>query len=408
MKIFLILFLLTQTLLFASFSGSLFDAKTQLPISNATISDSKHDVKSSKDGTFSIKSKEKLYHVKAYGYRPYSFHVDHKSSKLYLQPIKVKAFYLTFWGASNSSKTLKNILKLIDTTEANAVVVDVKNEYGSTQFWTAFEQANSYGAHKKRTNRDIKKFMRMMKERGIYTIARIVTFKDELQASNNPDYAIKKDDANQSIWRNHDGMAWVDPFDKRSHDYAISIAQEAAKVGYDEINFDYIRFPAKKGLVLKKESTQQNRIAAIESFLDEAKTRLRKYGVFISVDTYGNICWAKDDNGIGQTVSSLAAHADYLAPMLYPSGFSSGSFYFKYPSKHPYEVVYRSVKKIQDRIESRRVRPWLQHFKDYTRARVEYGHDEVQAQIKACDDIGTNGWMLWSPSSKYKLEYLTP
>jgi hypothetical protein len=94
--------------------------------------------------------------------------------------------------------------------------------------------------------------------------------------------------------------------------------------------------------------------------------------------------------------------------MLYPSGFSSGSFYFKYPSKHPYEVVYRSVKKIQDRIESRRVRPWLQHFKDYTRARVEYGHDEVQAQIKACDDIGTNGWMLWSPSSKYKLEYITP
>ena len=408
MKYFLLFSLLFSLKLFGSFDGLLTDAKTMMPINGAIISDASHDVVSDKNGAFSIDSSEECFHIKAIGYKRASICKDSSSREIYLKPIRIKALYLTFWGASNNSKTLKNILKLIDETDANAVVVDVKNEYGSTQFWTGFEQANSYGAHKKRTNRDIKKFMKMMQERGIYTIARIVTFKDELQASNNPDYAIKKDDANQSIWRNHDGMAWVDPFDKRSHDYAISIAEEAAKVGYDEINFDYIRFPAKKGLLLKKESTQQNRIAAIESFLDEAKQRLRKYGVFISVDTYGNICWAKDDNGIGQTVSSLAAHADYLAPMLYPSGFSSGSFYFKYPSKHPYEVVYRSIKHIQDRIESRRVRPWLQHFKDYTRARVEYGHDEVQAQIKACDDIGTNGWMLWSPSSKYKLEYLTP
>jgi len=406
MKTFLILFFVTQTLLFASFSGSLFDAKTQLPISNATISDSKHDVKSSEDGTFSIKSKEKLYHVKAYGYRPYSFRVDHKSSKLYLQPIKVKALYLTFWGASNSSKTLKNILKLIDTTEANAVVVDVKNEYGSTQFWTGYKKANSYGAHKNRTNRDIKKFMRIMKEHHIYTIARIVTFKDELQASNNPEYAIKKDNEEKPIWRNHDNMAWVDPFDKRAHNYAISLAEEAAKVGYDEINFDYIRFPAKKGLLFSKKSTQKSRIKAIESFLDQAKKRLRKYGVFISVDTYGNICWAKDDNGIGQTVKSLAAHADYLAPMLYPSGFSSGSFNFKYPSLHPYEVVYRSIKHIQDLVPSSRVRPWLQYFKDYTRPKKIYGRPEIQAQIKATEGVGTNGWMMWSPSSKYSFTYL--
>ena len=408
MKHFILFSLLFPLWLFASFEGILTDVKTLLPIKGAVISDSRHDVRSDGNGTFSIDSSEKCFHIKAIGYRRAAICKDSSSREVYLKPIRIKALYLTFWGASNNSKTLKNILKLIDETDANAVVVDVKNEYGSTQFWTGFKQANSYGAHKKRTNRDIKKFMKMMKERGIYTIARIVTFKDELQASNNPDYAIKKDDTNQSIWRNHDGMAWVDPFDKRSHDYAISIAEEAAKVGYDEINFDYIRFPAKKGLVLKKESTQQNRIAAIESFLDEAKQRLRKYGVFISVDTYGNICWAKDDNGIGQTVSSLAAHADYLAPMLYPSGFSSGSFYFKHPAKYPYEVIYRSVKHIQDRVESKRVRPWLQHFKDYTRARQEYSRNEIQAQIKACDDIGTNGWMLWSPSSKYKLEYLIP
>ena len=406
MKTVLLLFLLIQESLFASFSGILVDSNSSLPIQNAIVSDSVHDVRSDVNGSFFMDSNETLLHVKAYGYRPYSFNTDTNKTKIYLQAIKVKALYLTFWGASNNSKTLKNILELIDQTEANAVVVDVKNEYGSTQFWTGFKQANSYGAHLNRTNRNIKKFIKMMKARDIYTIARIVTFKDELQAANNPDYAIKRDDENQTIWRNHDNMAWVDPFDKRSHDYAISIAEEAAKVGYDEINFDYIRFPAKTGLIYSKKSTQKSRVKAIESFLDEAKTRLRKYGVFISVDTYGNICWAKDDNGIGQTVQSLAAHADYLAPMLYPSGFSKGSFYFDYPSEYPYEVVFRSVKTIQDRIPSNRVRPWLQYFKDYTKRKKEYKRAEIQAQIKATEDVGTNGWMMWSPSSKYSLKYL--
>jgi len=400
-----ILFLLScaSSLLLASFEGKIVDEKTLQPVVSAFISDSKTTVKSDENGSFFIDSGEKTYHIKAYGYRPYTFTSDANTTTFKLEPIHVKALYLTFWGASNNSGTLKKILHLIDTTEANAVVVDVKNEYGSTQFWTGFKQANEYGAYKQRTNRDIEKFIKTMKERHIYTIARIVTFKDELQASHNIDYAIKK---NTKIWRNHDNMAWVDPFDKRAHNYAISIAEEAAKVGYDEINFDYIRFPAKKGLQFCQQSTQPNRIKTIERFLQKAQKRLKKYGVFISVDTYGNICWAKDDNGIGQTVTSLAKHADYLCPMLYPSGFSSGSFYFKYPAKHPYEVVYRSIKKIQDRIPSNRVRPWLQYFRDYTASKKEYKREEVQAQIRAADDIGTNGWMLWSPSSKYHQAYL--
>lgn len=405
LKKLLFLALLFTTLVYASFEGRLVDANTSQTINDAIISDSSFSIKSDKNGSFFIDSKEKIYHIKAYGYRPYTFSSDLNTTTIKLTPITIKALYLTFWGASNNSGTLKKILKLIDETQVNALVVDVKNEYGSTSFWTGFKQANSYGAYKKRTNRDIKKFMKIMKEKNIYTIARIVTFKDELQASNNVDYAIKRE-SNNSIWRNHDNMAWVDPFDKRSHNYAISIAEEAAKVGYDEINFDYIRFPAKRGLRFSKQCTQPNRIKAIEKFLDQAQQRLRKYGVFISVDTYGNICWAKDDNGIGQTVSSLAAHADYLCPMLYPSGFSSGSFYFKYPSEHPYEVIYRSIKHIQDRVPSNRVRPWLQYFKDYTHAKKEYKKEEIQEQIKATQDVGTNGWMLWSPSSKYNKNYL--
>ena len=405
MKKLLLLSAIFPTLLLASFRGYLIDNKSALPIVNATISDSKITTKSDKNGLFFIDSNETLYHVKAYGYRPLSFNSDLNTSMIALEPIKVKALYLTFWGASNNSGTLKKILNIADNTEVNAVVVDVKNEYGSTSFLTNFKQANSYGAQKNRTNRNIQKFIRTMKAHHIYTIARIVTFKDEIQASHNPEYAIKKD-VNNTIWRNHDNMAWVDPFDKRSRDYTISIAEEAAKAGYDEINFDYIRFPAKLGLKYSQQCIQTKRVKAIEAFLDEAKKRLRKYGVFISVDTYGNICWGKDDNGIGQTVTSLAKHADYLCPMLYPSGFSSGSFYFKHPSLHPYDVVYRSIKKIRDRIPSARVRPWLQGFRDYTSQHKAYKKVEIQAQIRATEDIGTDGWMLWSPSSKYKLEYL--
>ena len=401
-KLFTIL-LIFNTILYASFCGKVIDKTTMQPIGGAYIDNSIQSIITDINGSFCIKDNKKTYHIKAYGYKPFSFKTDVNISTFKLTPIKVKALYLTFWGANNNSKTLKKILNIIDKTEVNAIVMDVKNEYGSTSFLTSFKEANSYGAHLKRTNRNIQKFIKMMKERDIYTIARIVTFKDELQASHNPSYAIKN--AKGKIWRNHDNMAWVDPFDKRSWNYTIRIAQEAAKVGFDEINFDYIRFPAKTGLKLSKKNNQKNRIKAIGSFLDLARKKLRKYGVFISVDTYGNICWAKDDTGIGQTIDSLAKHADYLCPMLYPSGFASGSFFFKYPSQHPYEVIYRSIKHLEKTIDSKRMRPWLQYFRDYTHTRNHYKKFEINEQIRATKDTNTSGWMMWSPSSKYHIEY---
>ena len=404
MKQIVLLIILLTSILQASFHGIIIDKKNKKPLANAIISDAFRSVKSDTNGTFFIDSKEKLYHVKAYGYRPLSFSVDTNNSTISLEPIRVKALYLTYWGASNNSGTLKKILSIADTTEINAVVMDVKNEYGSTSFLTSFEEANSYGAAKTRTNRNIQKFMQTMKKHHIYTIARIVVFKDELQAAHNPSYALKKK-VTGKIWRNSDNMAWVDPYDERSHKYSIRIAEEAAKVGFDEINFDYIRFPAKKGLVFSQENNQKNRVKTIGKFIDSAQKSLRKYGVFISVNTYGNICWSKDDNGIGQTVSAIAKHADYLAPMLYPSGFSSGSFHFKYPADHPYAVLRRSISNIKDRIDTKRVRPWIQYFRDYTKKRRHYKKFEVQEQIRAADTMHTNGWMVWSPSSKYHQNY---
>ena len=400
----LTIFTLLHTLVFASFTGTIIDNKTQKPIAGAIISDSKSSVKSDENGSFQFTSNDENFHIKSYGYKALHLKKDSNITTYALEEIKIKALYLTFWGASGNSLTMKRIFNIIEKTEVNAIVVDIKNEYGSTLYKTSFKEANANGAHENRTNRNIQRFMKMMKDRGIYTIARIVTFKDEIQASSNPDYAIK----NQAgeIWRNHDNMAWVDPYDKRSHDYTIRMAEEAAKVGFDEINFDYIRFPAKSGLVFSKENTQENRVQAINTFLDSAKQRLQKYGVYISVDTYGNILWTKKgDNNIGQTVKSLAEHADYLAPMLYPSGFARGSFGKENPSSHPFIVIYRSIKHIEDIIEPSRVRPWLQYFRDYAHTRMHYKKHEVNEQVRAAEKMDTNGWMMWSPSSKYHLNY---
>lgn len=395
---------LLQTLLFASFSGTVIDNTTSKPIEGAMISDSKTTVKSDKDGKFNLNTNEKIAHIKSYGYKALKLKETATTSNFKLEKINIKALYLTFWGASGNSMTMKKIFKIIENTEVNAIVVDIKNEYGSLLYKTSFEQANSYGAHEQRTNRNIARFMKMMKDRNIYTIARIVTFKDEIQASNNPEYAIKN--AKGEIWRNHDNMAWVDPYDARSHDYTIRIAEEAAKVGFDEINFDYIRFPAKTHLKFTQENTQENRVKAINSFLDSAKKKLLKYGIYISVDTYGNILWTKDgDNNIGQTVKSLSEHADYLAPMLYPSGFARGSFGKKNPSSHPFIVIYRSIKHVDKIIHPSRVRPWLQYFRDYAHTRMKYEKHEVNEQVRAAEKMNTNGWMMWSPSSKYHEHY---
>jgi len=333
--------LFSPLLVFASFNAKIIDTITLLPIKNAVICNAKQEIKSDNNGLFSLNTQEGILHIKAHGYRPLEFNATTSKRVFKLQAIKIKALYLTFWGASNNSKTLKNLLFTIKKTQANAIVVDVKNEFGSTSFLTSFKQANSYGAHKQRTNRNIQKFIQTMRDNNIYTIARIVTFKDEIQATHNPEYAIKCDD-NGSIWRNHDDIAWVDPFDKRSHTYTIEIAKEAAKVGFDEINFDYIRFPAKSRLRYSKENTKENRIKAITTFLSSAKEQLCQYGVFISVSTYGNILWGQkdDDNNIGQTLESLALHSDYIAPMLYPSGFASGSFNFEYPADHHCQYRY--------------------------------------------------------------------
>ena len=324
---------------------------------------------------------------------------EHHSKKKGNPPAKVKALYINFHAANPQSITFKKILHIIDTTEINAVVVDIKNVKGDISYRSTVPEAKKIGAGNHATIPDIHSYIRNLKSRGVYTIARIAVFKDTRQALHFPGRAVKT--SGGAVWKDKHNTAWVDPFRRESQDYTLSIAEEAAKSGFDEINFDYIRFPARYGLRYAKANTQANRIAAIESFLRRARERLHPLGTAISVDIFGYVAWNKTDTHIGQTVTSLAKYADYICPMLYPSGFHAGTLGYHNPAQHPYPIVKTSILKAHQYVEPHRIRPWLQSFRDYAFDHVSYREQQIALQIQAADDTHTNGWFLWNPSSHY-------
>jgi hypothetical protein len=317
-----------------------------------------------------------------------------------LAPFTPKALYLSFYGVG--SKVLRTpAVKLIEETELNALVIDVKGDRGMIPFRCSIPLACEVGAQKIITVRDINELLKYFKDKGIYTIARIVVFKDDLLATARPDLAVKTPAG--EIWRDREHLAWVDPFRKEIWEYNIQIAIEAAKLGFDEIQFDYVRFPDSRSPQFSQPSTEEGRVGAITGFLQEAKARLAPYNVFLSADIFGYVCWNFNDTDIGQKLDPIASAVDYLAPMLYPSGFQFGIPGYRNPVQNPYEIVYLTLKKAQERtkISPLRFRPWLQAFKDYAFDRRHFNGKEVRDQISASEKFGSQGWMLWNPVNQY-------
>src|SRR4030067_1787938 len=245
-----------------------------------------------------------------------------------------------------------------------------------------------------------------LKNEGIYTIARIVVFKDNLLANHRPDLAVK--DLNERIWHDRERLAWVDPFKKEVWEYIIQIAVEAAQQGFDEIQFYYIRFPDALPVLFSMPNTMENRVKAISRFLMEARKRLLPYNVFLSADIFGYVCWNLNDTSIGQTLEDLTPHLDYLSPMLYPSGFQYGIPGYRIHTTHPYEIVYLSLKKAQERtgLSPFRFRPWLQAFRDYAFDRRVFEEREIREQINGVERFGSHGWLLWNPQNIYSRQGL--
>ncbi len=285
-------------------------------------------------------------------------------------------------------------------------MIDIKGDRGFISHRTHSMLAIKAGANRIVSIPDACTLVTDLHSRGLYLIARIVVFKDNPLARSRPDLAVKT--SNGKLFVDREGLAWTDPFNRAVWDYNISLAIEAAKEGFDEIQFDYVRFPDRKGLEFSKANTEANRRDAIVDFLAEARNRLLPYNVFLSADNFGYVCWNSDDTGIGQCFADIGPVVDYISPMLYPSSFQFGIPGLRNPLNDPYRIVFASLERAKQRtgFSSLAFRPWLQAFDDYAFDRRKFGKLQLEQQIKAAQDAGTEGWLLWDPRNRYPTEAL--
>ncbi len=388
--------------------GQVLDAKSGRPVVHATLFHAGKVLSSNDEGKFSFESVDPKIPilVKATGYRQTSVPVpDSGKCAVRLTPFQARGLYLTHYGIG--SRILRNqVLQIIRDTGLNALVIDVKGDRGYLSYRYDVPGALEIGAHKIPTIRDIHALLKDMHERNIYVIGRIVVFKDNLLANAHPEWAIM-DTRTGKPWIDNEKLAWVDPFHKEVWRYNLAIARAAAQAGFDEIQFDYVRFPTDGRLSAAQYSqpnTQENRVKTIDHFLEAASKELLPYNVYFSADIFGYVPWNFNDTDIGQSLPELSGYLDYICLMVYPSGYHLGIPSYRFPVSHPREVVYNTLEQAKKRLggQEEKLRPWLQNFRDYAFDRRPFTEREIRLQIEACKEAKTSGWLLWDPSNKYR------
>lgn len=397
---------LTLLLLSAAASalgGLVLDDASGQPLAGAVVGRGSETTLTDQSGRYSFAGNGGNLTARAIGYRRTALSLPAEAGAappLRLAAIRPKALYLTFWGIGDRH-IRQAALDLAANTEINALVIDVKGDRGWIPYPSRVSLAEKIGARRQTTVRDMPALIAQLKGQGLYLIARIVVFKDDLLASAHPEWAVKT--AGGALFRDRENLAWVDASHPEVWAYSLDIAAEAAELGFDEIQFDYLRFPDTPGLSFAVPNTEEQRVAAISGFLTAARKRLAPYNVFLAADVFGYIPWNANDTFIGQKIEVLAGQVDYLSPMLYPSGFHLGIPGYTNPVEHPYEIVSLTLKRAVDRtgLSPLRFRPWLQAFRDYAFDRRAFGGPEIRRQIDAAEKIGSDGWMIWNPRNAY-------
>lgn len=383
--------------------GRLVDAATGAPVADGIVTVDDREMRLDARGAFQIRGAPGRIQFRAPGYRQASIaaaDLPRTGGVVRLQPFAPRALYLTVYGVG-SQKLLGGALDIIRAGGANALVIDLKGDRGIVPYPSTVKLTATAGVRKVTTIPDLAALVRRLHASGIYVIGRFVVFKDDPIARAHPEYAVLR---GKALFKDREGLAWTDPFRSEVTTYNVDLAVEAARAGVDEIQFDYLRFPdASVRLTLMQPSTEANRVAAISGFLAEARRRLVPYNVFVAADIFGYVCWNTDDTGIGQSLGGIAPYVDYLSPMLYPSGFQCGIPGVRNPVANSYAIVHGSLVEAQKRlgISPRRFRPWLQAFRDYAFDRRNFGAGEVAEQIRAAQDFGADGWMLWNARNLY-------
>jgi hypothetical protein len=318
-------------------------------------------------------------------------------------PAAVRGIYMNAW--SFGSSRFYDLVSLADTTEVNAFVIDVKDGTGYITFPSSIPTAVEIGANRDVRARDIRERMALMREHGIYPIARIVVAKDPLLALHKPDWAVR--DIDGGTWKDRFGDAWVDAFRDSVWLYAADIAAEAVLMGFREVQFDYVRFPDEPAELLERASyparrRRESKRAGIRRNLTIMKERINQLGVPFTLDVFGLVTSATSDLGIGQYWEDVLQLADVVLPMVYPSHYYAGAYGFEWPNAEPYGVVRRAIEDGLRRAEkvpnAAKIRPFLQSF---SIRRVRYTDAEVRAEIDAVEDLGLTDWVLWNASGRY-------
>ena len=328
-------------------------------------------------------------------------------------PDAVRGIYVT--GNSAGGARMEALIELLDSTELNAMVIDIKDDHGYLTYVP--DPDSPYRDISQNYIKDPEAMMRLLEEKKIYPIARIVVFKDTVLAEKRPDLSFKTRDGN--VWKNRRGEAFVNPFLKEVWDYNFDIAKKAVYLGFQEIQFDYVRFP--EGFERRDEELLYNvgeyeggdgdniqrRVAAVTDFVKYAREQLSNYDVDVSVDIFGYSATIKEAPGIGQNFTKISENVDVISSMIYPSHWTS-YFGISKPDLYPYELV-DAYAKVENQVlgaleNPPTSRPWIQDFTaswlgpgNYKR----YGKEEVEAQIRALKDNGINEFLLWNAGNRY-------
>jgi hypothetical protein len=321
----------------------------------------------------------------------------------------IKAVYANL-GVLSDPERWNRLIEIANTTEINAIVVDVKQDtiYYDTQvpFFRNIEGMVT-------PIYDPVELLAELDAQGIYSIARMVVFKDPIVAEGRPDLAVR-DEVTGDLWRDYSGIPWVNAFYEELWAANADLGAELATLGFDEIQYDYIRFPSDGDLRTAdfgNSYTEADRRAAITGAVALGGERVRAAGAHFAVDLFPIIALQGDDQGIGQTLQDLTPLADYVCLMIYPSHYIEGNIPVDgHPNDFPAETVTYTLEQSQQWVPGtmNKMRPWLQDFTYPLEGYSAYGPEEVRAQIDAAEAMGVSGWLLWNAAGEFEVAALAP
>ncbi|MBC7671803.1 MAG: GTP-binding protein [Polaromonas sp.] len=315
----------------------------------------------------------------------------------------VRALYVNRFAAQ-SSKRMKQLIQVADETEINALVIDMKDEFGLNYAPSNPQFAKNAGTSG--TVKGLPALLDTLRAHHILPIARMVVFKDSVTARVHPEWTIRKQD--NSVWRDKKSLAWVNPYHHELWDYNIGVAEELMKMGFGEIQFDYIRFPEPYPSLPTQVFPDNKGVAkpdVLAAFLKDATARITRLGGRTTADIFGLVTTVGGPLEVGQWWEKISPNVDVVLPMVYPSHYPRGDLGLAVPNAEPYKVLKISLSKARERdaklgiTKPEHVRPWLQAF---TLGKPAYGPAELEAEKKGTYDAGYDGWVLWNPGSKYE------